>query len=147
MVQVDECSWMIEAPGLLHIELVKDPAGTDADTDGEGDDSVAWWRAVLVGEPEVSVAAALPTGDVADMSPAQRARFARALADGSAGSSVGTTTSDGEPNAAMEEGQRQLIEEMQKRKDAERRALENPKKREMLLAMREKFPDVNIEIR
>ena len=169
---MDECSWMIEAPGLIHVELAKFEDGGRGGSGGGGgggggqgteQGEEVWWPCVLRGDPEVPVTAALPTGDLNDMSDAQRAhvaeamtketrRRAQATANGMSVTSIDSEQTvgageGGDFSISQEDGQRQMLEEMRRRKESEQRALNDPKKREMLMAMREKFPDVPIEFR
>jgi hypothetical protein len=65
-VNVDESSWMLDTPGLVHVELVKE--------------TPAWWSSVFVGHPEINTEKCEPPPMLmADVPSGQRADFEKAM--------------------------------------------------------------------
>ena len=65
-VNVDESSWMLDSPGILHVELIKE--------------SQIWWKSIFVGHPEINIQKCkAPQMLISDVPVNQKADFEKAM--------------------------------------------------------------------
>ena len=130
-VRVDDCTWMFEQAGMLHLELSKETSGV-------------WWSNLTPGHSEIDISLC-DDGDMlmADVPSSERSTYQRAMVEEMEKTSE--EREKGEREARMVEEWR----EQRRRDNMETRTTMSvdENKRFMYERLKEQFPDVNIQLK